>query len=83
MLILRDVLAGRTRFDALQKHLGVAPNMLTRRLADLVAAGFLEKRAYSERPLRYDYVATPLAEDFRPVLKALAAFGTRNFPLEG
>jgi DNA-binding HxlR family transcriptional regulator len=79
MLVLRDALHGATRFDQFQKSLGVAPNILTARLAELVEAGFLEKRPYSERPLRYDYVATPLARDFKPVLQAFAAFGQRHF----
>ena len=33
MLILRDAFAGKTRFDEFQQSLGIAPNMLTRRLA--------------------------------------------------
>ena len=39
MLILRDAFAGKTRFDEFQQSLGIAPNMLTRRLAALVEAG--------------------------------------------
>src|SRR5215468_1894514 len=39
MLILRDALHGMTRFDQFQKSLGIAPNMLTRRLNALVEAG--------------------------------------------
>ena len=38
MLILRDALHGMTRFDQFQKSLGIAPNMLTRRLNALVDA---------------------------------------------
>ncbi len=83
MLILRDVAQGKTRFDALQKHLGIAPNMLTRRLAGLVEAGFLERRRYSERPPRDEYVLTPRGQDFRPVLWAILAFGNRHFAPEG
>ena len=41
MLILRDAFAGLTRFDEFQKSLGIAPNMLTRRLTALVEAGLL------------------------------------------
>ena len=44
ILILRDALRGTTRFDQFQKSLGIAPNMLTRRLNALVAAGLLERR---------------------------------------
>jgi DNA-binding HxlR family transcriptional regulator len=50
ILILRDALHGLTRFDQFQKSLGIAPNMLARRLNALVAAGLLERRRYSERP---------------------------------
>ena len=50
ILILRDALRGLTRFDEFQKNLGIAPNMLTRRLNGLVAAGLLERRRYSEGP---------------------------------
>jgi DNA-binding HxlR family transcriptional regulator len=83
ILILRDVFLGLTRFDELQKELQIAPNMLTRRLASLVESGLLERRMYSERPPRYEYVSTELANDFRPVLWALLAWGNRHFFPEG
>jgi DNA-binding HxlR family transcriptional regulator len=83
MLILRDALHGMTRFDQFQKSLGIAPNMLTRRLAALVAAGLLERRRYSEHPPRYEYVLTARGRDFRSVLIALLAWGNRHFAPEG
>jgi DNA-binding HxlR family transcriptional regulator len=83
MLILRDALHGFTRFDEFQKSLGIAPNMLTRRLDALVASGLLERRRYSERPPRYEYVPTARGRDFRPVLLALMAWGNRHFAPEG
>ena len=55
ILILRDALHGLRRFDEFQKSLGIAPNMLTRRLNALVDAGLLERRRYSERPPRDEY----------------------------
>ena len=75
ILILRDALYGLTRFDELQKSLGVAPNMLTRRLNALVEAGLLERQRYSERPPRDEYVLTSRGRDFRPVLLTLLAWG--------
>jgi DNA-binding HxlR family transcriptional regulator len=83
MLILRDAAKGPTRFDDFQKSLGIAPNMLSRRLNGLVEAGFLERRRYSERPPRDEYVLTELGQDFRPVLWAILAFGNRHFAPEG
>jgi DNA-binding HxlR family transcriptional regulator len=83
ILILRDAFLGSTRFDQFQKSLAIAPNMLTRRLSGLVEAGMLERRRYSERPPRDEYVLTALGRDFRPVLWSLIAFGNRNFASEG
>src|SRR5215471_5895335 len=83
MLILRDALHGMTRFDEFQKSLGIAPNMLTRRLNALVDAGLLERRRYSEHPPRDEYVPTDRGRDFRPVLVSLLAWGNRHFAPEG
>jgi len=83
ILILRDAFYGLTRFDEFQKSLGVAPNMLTRRLNALVEAGLLERRRYSERPPRYEYVLTRRGRDFAPVLQTLLAWGNKHFAPEG
>ena len=83
MLILRDALHGMTRFDQFQKSLGIAPNMLTRRLDALVEAGLLARQRYSEHPPRFEYVPTPRGRDFKPVLIALLAWGNRHFAPEG
>lgn len=83
ILILRDAFHGLTRFDEFQENLGIAPNMLTRRLKALVEAGLLERRRYSERPPRDEYLLTQAGRDFRPVLWALLAWGNRHFAPEG
>ena len=83
ILILRDAFKGKTRFDEFQKSLGIAPNMLTRRLNGLVESGLLERRLYSEKPPRYEYVLTPRGQDFRPVLWTLLTWGNKHFPPEG
>ena len=83
ILILRDASLGLRRFDEFQESLGIAPNILTRRLKALVEAGLLERRRYSERPPRDQYVLTEAGRDFRPVLWALLAWGNRHFAPEG
>ena len=83
MLILRDASLGLTRFDEFQESLGIAPNILARRLKSLVEAGLLERRRYSERPPRYEYVLTQAGRDFRPVLWAFVAWGNKHFAPEG
>ena len=83
MLILRDAFAGISRFDEFQKSLGIAPTMLTRRLAALVESGLLERRRYSERPPRDEYCLTARGAISRPVLVAMLAWGNRHFAPEG
>ena len=83
ILILRDATHGLARFDEFQESLGIAPNILTRRLKALVEAGLLERRRYSERPPRDEYVLTQAGRDFRPVLWALLAWGNKHFAPEG
>lgn len=80
MLILRDAGFGKTRFDEFETSLGIAPNMLTRRLASLVDAGMLERRPYSDKPVRHEYVLTRRGRDFQSVLVALKGFGERHYP---
>ena len=77
MLILRDASAGLTCFDQFRKSLSIAPTILTRRLATLTEEGLLEKRRYSERPPRDEYVLTAAGRDFLPVLIMLGAWGRK------
>jgi DNA-binding HxlR family transcriptional regulator len=83
ILILRDALHGYTRFDQFEQSLGIAPNMLTRRLTALVKAALLERHRYSERPPRYEYVLTERGRDFRSVIVAMYAWGNKHFAPEG
>lgn len=77
LVILRDVFLGVRRFGELQESLGIAPNMLKRRLDELVRDEMLEAHVYSKKPLRHEYVLTPKGIDVLPVLLSLAAFGNR------
>ena len=83
ILILREAFYGATRFDTFQKNLDIAPNMLTRRLNGLVEEGLLERRQYSERPPRYEYVLTDCGRDFLPVMLSMMAWGNKHFAPEG
>jgi DNA-binding HxlR family transcriptional regulator len=76
-LIMRDVWVGITRFDELQRDLGISSKVLTERLNWLVEQGMLERRAYSERPPRHDYLPTEKGYEFCDILLAIAAWGDR------
>jgi len=78
LLILRDAGQGLTRFDEFRKSLGIAPTILTRRLATLTEEGLLEKRRYSERPPRDEYLLTEAGRDFLPVLFMIGAWGRKH-----
>jgi len=77
LLIVRDALNGVRRFEEFQERLGVARNVLTKRLATLVAQGVLERRRYQERPERFEYVLTEKGVDLYSVIIALMKWGDR------
>lgn len=74
MLILHDCFDGYTRFDQFESNIGLSSSMLTTRLKTLVENGILTKRAYQERPVRYEYVLTDLGRSLRPILVTMAAW---------
>jgi DNA-binding HxlR family transcriptional regulator len=80
LLIVRDVMNGRRRFDALQKGLGVARNVLSARLQRLVEEEILERRAYQQSPPRHEYFLTEKGLDLWPALIALLHWGDRYSP---
>ena len=80
ILILRDAFRGLRRFDEFSESLGIAPNMLARRLTALVEAGLLQRQRYHERPPRDEYVLTDRGRDFRAVMLAMLVFGNKHFP---
>ena len=77
LLLIRDVAGGITRFDALQRELGVGRKTLTDRLALLVERGVLERRPYSQHPPRFEYHLTSSGHGLLPVLIALQDWGSR------
>ncbi|WP_214321229.1 winged helix-turn-helix transcriptional regulator [Nonomuraea sediminis] len=82
-LVVRDIAGGTTRFDSLQRELGVSRRALAERLAHLVEHGVLERRRYSDRPPRYDYVLTTKGEGLLPTLIALQDWGARHVMGDG
>jgi DNA-binding HxlR family transcriptional regulator len=80
-LILREAfMSGVTRFADFQRKLGIAPNVLTKRLDDLVTAGVLSKRAYQVpgSRTRFSYHATAAGKDLTIPLAALQQWGDEH-----
>ena len=76
LLVLREVLLGRRRFEELRRSTGVATNILTDRLATLVEHEVLERRGD-------EYVPTRKAVDANPVLVALLQWGDAHAAPDG
>ncbi|KOV57063.1 winged helix-turn-helix transcriptional regulator [Streptomyces sp. MMG1121] len=78
LLVLREVCLGNGRFDQLVRNIGAPRDILATRLRRLVDAGILTKRAYSERPRRFEYRATQAGLELEPVLMTLKEWGDRH-----
>jgi len=83
LLIIREALSGTRRFGEFQSHLGIAPNVLTQRLQDLVHNGILEVTTASENGRALDYRLTDKGRDLFPIIVALAQWGDRHAPAPG
>lgn len=79
LLILRDCFVGTTRFDKFQESLGLTRHVLADRLAKLVEAGVLEKKAYAKA--RFDYRLTARGKALAPVLSHLFDWGKAHVAL--
>jgi DNA-binding HxlR family transcriptional regulator len=77
LVILREAFNRRRRFEDIQRDLGIARNILADRLQTLVAEGILERRAYQQRPERFEYRLTDKGRDLYPVMIALMQWGDR------
>lgn len=82
-LILRDLLAGMTRFEDLRRDLGIASNVLTDRLAELERHGVVVRRQYQSAPARHEYLLTDKGRDLYPVLVSLLAWGDKWLASDG
>jgi DNA-binding HxlR family transcriptional regulator len=80
LLVLRDIFNGIRRFADIGQHLGVARDVLTKRLAALVDEGLIHRVPYQEpgARTRYEYRLTDAGRDLRPVLLALLEWGDRH-----
>src|SRR5262245_37998072 len=78
LLILRDAMFRNfTRFSQFQKSLGIATNILTRRLEDFVAANLMEHRQPSGSGETGEYVLTQKGLELKPVIIALTEWGDK------
>ncbi len=79
MLIIRDLFLGPHRFNDLQHSSpGLPPKVLSARLKRLEDHGLVERRLYSEHPLRAEYCLTEKGRSTFPILKAIVEWGLEH-----
>lgn len=76
-LILRDLVAGATRFSQLRRGIPLAsPTLLSRRLKQLEAEGIVERRR-SDSGRSWTYHLTSAGREFAPIVEGLGVWGQR------
>jgi len=76
-LVISAGFFGLRRFSDMERALALAPNVLSRRLDELVAAGMMARHVYRERPRRFQYILTEKGLDLYPVIIAQIAWAER------
>lgn len=77
VLILRDLLGGTKRFGELKRSVtGISQKVLTSNLRDMESNGLLTREVFPEVPPRVEYSLTELGTSLRPILDAMAKWGT-------
>jgi len=81
LVIVRDLLTGKTRYgEFLSSPEGISTNILADRLKRLEEEGLIEKQAYQENPVRYEYRLTERGQGLHPVLQEICRWANHHFP---
>ncbi|WP_238334897.1 winged helix-turn-helix transcriptional regulator [Kribbella amoyensis] len=75
LLIVRDAFDGISRFGEFQRNLGLAKNILSARLRDLVARGILETAPAADGTSYHEYRLTDRGRDLFVILVSLRQWG--------
>jgi DNA-binding HxlR family transcriptional regulator len=79
LVVVRDLAFGKRRFSELAASPEKIPtNILSDRLKQLERFEVIERIAYQERPVRYEYRLTEKGRDLAPVLRAMADWGQKH-----
>lgn len=78
MVVLRELLAGSTRFNEIRRGVPrMSPALLSQRLKELEAAGIVARIAAASDPTIQEYIATPAGRDLMPIVEAFGTWGQR------
>ncbi|MGN1181909.1 MAG: winged helix-turn-helix transcriptional regulator [Faecalibacillus sp.] len=77
LLILRDLLTGKKRYNELKRSLpNISQKVLTASLKSMVNDGLVIRTAYPEVPPRVEYSLSELGESMRPVIQSMETWGS-------
>jgi DNA-binding HxlR family transcriptional regulator len=78
VIVLRELIAGSTRFNELRRGVPrMSPALLSKRLKDLEAAGIVARSKVAGDPDLYEYTLTAAGKELRPVIEAVGDWGHR------
>jgi DNA-binding HxlR family transcriptional regulator len=78
LLVIREIVMGSKRFSEIVRGTGAPRDRIAARLRVLEEAGVIERRAYQDNPVRYEYDLTDSGIALVPVLDALLAWGLEH-----
>lgn len=78
LLIVRDAFDGIRRFSEFQRNLGLAKNILSSRLRELVAHDILEILPGADGSAYHEYALTPKGRDLFVILVSLRQWGEEH-----
>ena len=77
LLILRNLRIRSWRFNELKQDLdGISQKVLTDSLRSMEEDGIITRTVYAEVPPRVEYALSDLGESMRPIITAMAEWGT-------
>ncbi|NDC58156.1 MAG: transcriptional regulator [Alphaproteobacteria bacterium] len=78
VVVLRELLAGSTRFNDLRRGVPrMSPALLSQRLKDLEAAGVVRRAASQTEAGVFEYLLTPAGRALEPIVEAFGVWGQR------
>ncbi|MBL4870908.1 MAG: helix-turn-helix transcriptional regulator [Robiginitomaculum sp.] len=75
LMIITGCMTGFSRFNQIERHLGINRNLLKTKLDRLVSAGVFEKKPYKENSKHFEYLPTEMCLKLRPIIVGLASWG--------
>ncbi|MDE1463788.1 winged helix-turn-helix transcriptional regulator [Spartinivicinus poritis] len=79
VIILYHLRNNTLRFGELRKRIPkITQKMLTQQLRELEANHLIVRKVYAEVPPRVEYTSTPIADELRPIMDMLCAWGERH-----